>query len=146
WLGLTRLFYANNDKQHIIAATTRLNDSYFNQKNGTYNTKNARRHTVCHELGHTVGLEHVNTRSCLNDSERAIQDNVKPIKKDFKTLAKLYKHKDKGKSTIGAASTGARSVQSIDFIEIEAPTRQTSITSFLPDGTRVVTIVTWADE
>ncbi|MCC6312665.1 MAG: hypothetical protein IT337_01530, partial [Thermomicrobiales bacterium] len=42
WLGLTRLFYANNDKQHIIAATTRLNDSYFNQKNGTYNTKNAR--------------------------------------------------------------------------------------------------------
>ncbi|MCA9879526.1 MAG: hypothetical protein KC442_17160, partial [Thermomicrobiales bacterium] len=70
------------------------NDSFFNQKNGQYNDYNARLHTMCHEMGHTIGLGHVNTTSCMNDSQYAVFNYVKPINKDFRELARIYKNTD----------------------------------------------------
>ena len=93
WLGLTRLFF--NDKgDHVDSATVQLNDSFFEQNNGQYNSDAARRHTICHELGHTMGLDHVSNGSCMNDSPSAVFNNLKPINKDFKELARIYDHKD----------------------------------------------------
>ncbi|MFN8590975.1 MAG: hypothetical protein U0031_05875 [Thermomicrobiales bacterium] len=93
WLGLTRLYF-DKSRQHIEAATLQLNDSYFNQRGGQYNSEAARQHTICHELGHTMGLGHVNTKSCMNDSQSAVFNNLTPINKDFRKLAKMYDHKD----------------------------------------------------
>jgi hypothetical protein len=93
WLGLTRLFF--NDKgDHVDSATVQLNDSFFEQNNGQYNSDAARRHTICHELGHTIGLDHVGNGSCMNDSPSAVFNNLKPINKDFNELERIYDHKD----------------------------------------------------
>ena len=92
WLGLTRLFFDDRG-DHVEAATVQMNDSYFNG-NGQYNDEGARRHTICHELGHALGLDHVNTNSCMNDSQSAVFNNVKPTNKDFQLLARIYKHAD----------------------------------------------------
>ena len=59
WLGLTQLFF-NKQGDHIDAVTVQLNDSYF-ASSTQYNNDAARRHTMCHELGHTMGLDHVDT-------------------------------------------------------------------------------------
>src|SRR5262245_31758962 len=58
WLGLTRLYF-DNAGDHIESVTVQFNDSFFDQNNGQYNTPSARQHTVCHEMGHSIGLDHV---------------------------------------------------------------------------------------
>ena len=68
WLGLTRLYF-NDCGDHIDAATVQLNDSFMYAPNSPYNSDAARRHTICHELGHTLGLDHVATASCMNNSQ-----------------------------------------------------------------------------
>lgn len=93
WLGLTRLYFDDRGNR-IEAATLQLNDSFFNQKGGQYNDYNARLHTMCHEMGHTIGLEHVDTTSCMNDSQYAVFHYVKPINKDFRDLARIYSNTD----------------------------------------------------
>lgn len=92
WLGLTRLYF-NDRGDHVDAATVQMNDSFLNT-NSQYSNDAARRHTLCHELGHTPGLDHVSTKSCMNDSQQAVFDNLVPINKDFRQLERIYKHKD----------------------------------------------------
>ena len=92
WLGLTRLYF-NSGGDHIEAATVQVNDSFFDTAS-EYNNDAARRHTMCHEIGHTTGLDHVSTDSCMNDSQFAVFNNVKPINKDFNQLARIYGHSD----------------------------------------------------
>src|SRR3954452_7729055 len=90
WLGLTQLYFDRSG--HIEAATLQLNDSYLNAGK-QYNTDAARRHTICHELGHTMGLDHVDTKSCMNNSQYAVFNNVQPIRSDFRQLAGSYDHR-----------------------------------------------------
>ena len=99
WLGLTRLYF-NDRGDHVDAATVLMNDSFFDG-NGQYNSDAARRHTLCHELGHTPGLDHVNTNSCMNDSQQAVFDNLVPINKDFRQLERIYQHKDSTTTVAG---------------------------------------------
>lgn len=103
WLGLTRLFF-DQGGDHVEAATVQMNDSYFNG-NGQYNDEGARRHTICHELGHAIGLDHVSTNSCMNDSQSAVFKNVKPLNKDYQDLARIYKHKDSSTTVDGKQKT-----------------------------------------
>jgi hypothetical protein len=100
WLGLTRLYF-NDRGDHIDSATVQMNDSFFDA-NGKYNDDRARRHTICHELGHSMGLDHVNTGSCMNDSQDAVFNNTSPNNKDFAQLASIYKHKDKFSTLAGS--------------------------------------------
>jgi hypothetical protein len=92
WLGLTRLYF-NDRGDHVDAATVQMNDSFLDT-NSQYSNEAARRHTLCHELGHTPGLDHVSTKSCMNDSQQAVFNNLAPINKDFRQLERIYKHKD----------------------------------------------------
>ena len=133
WLGLTTLYF-NGDK--IYAATIKINDSFFRQ--GSYNDPVAKRHTMCHEMGHAFGLGHVNTRSCMNDSAQAVFHNAKPINKDFKTLKRIYSKKNQKKSRVTTAAEPSGVLEMPQTVPGEL-TR----TTWLPDGTKQVTYLTW---
>lgn len=151
WLGLTRIYYDRDD--HITAATVKINDYYF-LFNSKYNDRSAKRHTMCHEIGHSFGLGHVNNSSCMNDSEEAIFNNVKPKRSDFRALKKTYKHRDKrNEITVGGRggriATAGKSGPTSEgggFFEIEQPaTTETRTVEMLPDGRTVETFTTWVE-
>ncbi len=147
WLGLTRLYF-NNQGDHIDAVTVKLNDSFFDT-NTKYNDDAARRHTICHELGHAMGLEgHEDNRSCTNDSEYAIFHYLTPINKDFRELEKIYNHKDKETTVSGASVTGESFVTptSLPSAPSNAAGDETVTVQKLDDGRTVVTFITWAKD
>src|SRR5215203_6232930 len=100
WLGLTRLYF-DASGEHIEAATVQMNDSFFDT-GSEYNNDAARQHTMCHEIGHTAGLPHVSTNSCMNDSQEAVFNNLHPISKDFNHQARIYNHTDSATTVAGA--------------------------------------------
>ena len=68
WLGIANIWTSGN---HILKATTRLNDSYFNMT--AYNTLPWRSLVACQEIGHNFGLGHqdevfgnVNKGTCMD--------------------------------------------------------------------------------
>jgi hypothetical protein len=174
WLGLTRLYFDKRGNR-IEAATLQLNDSFFNQKNGQYNDYNARLHTMCHEMGHTIGLDHVDTTSCMNDSQYAVFHYVKPINKDFRQLARIYKNTDsyttvdgkqkkekkkknkknkknkkgkknnKKKDSRKKAKQRKKQLRKNNAKTEGFSTRETVSVERLADGRTVVTYITWAD-
>jgi hypothetical protein len=170
WLGLTRLYF-NDRGDHIDAATVQMNDSFFDT-NSQYNNDAARRHTMCHELGHTPGLDHVGTNSCMNDSQVAVFNNLHPINKDFNQLARIYSHKDSTTTVAGAQkkdkkkksgkkskrkskrdrrqsradSEGFFSPTSLPAVPSGLTGSETMIGESTEDGHKVVTFITWADE
>jgi hypothetical protein len=146
WLGLARLYF-NNRGDHIDAATVQLNNSFLYAPRSPYNSDAARRHTLCHELGHTLGLDHPETTSCMNNSQRAVFTYVTPINDDFRQLRRIYEHQD-------ATRTVAR--QEAD-LSLFAPASQVADPSGLDseeevmalpldEETSVLTFVIWADE
>jgi predicted Zn-dependent protease len=174
WLGLTRLFF-NDTGDHIASVTVQLNDSFFDQANGQYNNEAARKHTICHELGHSMGLGHTTTTSCMNPSQDSVFHNLTPIKKDFRTLAKTYDHKDstttvagkqpkdktgkhkhqhrKRKNENGTQGQEKRAERNSFFSPTALPAvpsgltgSDTEIVQHLADGRKMVTFITWAKE
>lgn len=172
WLGLTQLYF-DDAGDHIESVTVQFNDSFFNQSDGQYNDPAARQHTACHELGHSMGLDHANTDSCMNDSQNAVFHNVTPINKDFQTLGQTYDHKDstvtvagpqkkpkhdsgnkkhhKHKKQNGKVGKG-RSASNDFFSPTSLPSvpsglsgSDTEIVQTLDTGQKVVTFITWAD-
>jgi predicted Zn-dependent protease len=100
WLGYTNVWTSGG---FVVQATVRLNDYYF--ANGKYGATEWRSATVCHELGHTLGLDHAdasrtnaNTGNCLDVSNDATGRlgtngtlaNVAPIASDFTNLNAIY--------------------------------------------------------
>lgn len=164
WLGLTRLYFDDRGNR-IEAATLQLNDSFFNQRNGQYNDYDARLHTMCHEMGHTIGLDHVDTTSCMNDSQYAVFNYVKPINKDFRDLERIYKNKDSYTTVDGKQKKekkdkkkkGKKNNKKKQDARDQAKqrkkransegisTRETVSVERLADGGTVVTYITWAE-
>ena len=100
WLGLARIYF-DESGEHIEAATAQLNDSFFDQDDGRYNSDAARLHTICHELGHTLGLGHPDTPSCMNHSQYSVFNHVAPSKRDFREIAAIYSHTDSSTTMTG---------------------------------------------
>ncbi len=171
WLGLTRLYF-NDRGDHVQSATVQMNDSFFDTSS-EYNNDAARRHTMCHEIGHTAGLNHVGTNSCMNDSQFAVFNNLHPISKDFNQLARIYKHtdstttvsgkqkKDEKKKKSGkkgkkkskrnrrqsrAQSEGFFSPTSLPSAPSGLVGSETMTVESTEDGRKVVTFITWAGE
>ncbi|MEK7138983.1 MAG: hypothetical protein AAB799_02285, partial [Patescibacteria group bacterium] len=99
WLGVAQV-WANGD--HIVQATTKVNDTYFNT--ATYNTPAWRRLVICQELAHDFGLDHqdeifnnANLGSCMdytNDPDGGLggavsndPSNEHPNAHDFEQIA-----------------------------------------------------------
>jgi hypothetical protein len=172
WLGLTRLFF-NAKGDHIESVTVQMNDSFMFASGSQYNSDAPRQHTMCHEMGHALGLGHDKSGSCMNDSQQAVFDNTKPTKQNFAELARIYQHSDStttvagsqrrhttgngkkgkgGKKNKGKKRHNQKSTQSEGFF---APTTlppvptsrdaaETMTTQTLDNGQKVVTFVTWA--
>ncbi len=101
WLGLASI---NISGSHITQGTSKMNDSYFNSP--SYSSVN-RRHVMCQELGHTLGLDHQSTsgadlNTCM-DYANAL-DNPSPNAHDYDQLVLIYTHLDTT-TTIGLTTT-----------------------------------------
>jgi hypothetical protein len=155
WLGLTRLYF-NDAGDHIEAATVQMNDSFFDT-GSQYNNDSARRHTMCHELGHTSGLDHVTTSSCMNDSQSAVFNNLHPSNKDFNQLARIYNHTDSTTTVAGAqekdkndkkkkSGKKKNKKKSHRSRKQSGAESETMTVESSEDGRKVVTFITWAEE
>ena len=143
WLGLATIELTRNSK-HIVGAAIQLNDSYFRQPD--YNDRTAKRHTVCHELGHALGLDHVNYASCMNTSGRSVFNDASPVRRDFAKLRRLYRHRD-NTTTVGrgqAREGDAEPTTTIAIPNAVGPVTGTEVISEpLGHGRERVTIITW---
>src|SRR5215213_5647769 len=168
WLGLTRIYF-DASGEHIEAATVQMNDSFFDT-NSQCNNDPARQHTMCHELGHTPGLDHIDTSSCMNDSQYAVFNQLVPINKDFNQLERIYSHsdstttvagkqkktkKDEPKNKKGKGGKNHRKRRQddqrmrdqhagVERINTERAASETMMIETLPDGRKVVNFITWA--
>jgi predicted Zn-dependent protease len=87
WLAQTDLWVSNDGV--IKAALVRVNLSYFRAKR--YDNVNTKLHTLCHELGHAVGLDHEDTVSCMNPSAPLRKAAYAiPSADDLATLVAVY--------------------------------------------------------
>lgn len=149
WLGLSRV---KLEGDYFTAVTVQMNDYYFEEKNGVYNTRKARVHTMCHELGHALGLPHPEdaSQSCVNDSLDLLEKTLKPTKVDFKDLKKLYGNGDRTQTVernprLVPVTPEERLALPLPDLRTGAPGSETVQIDTLPDGSRIVTHVTWVE-
>jgi hypothetical protein len=101
WLGIAQIWVSGG---HIVQGVAKVNDYYFGLS--AYNSASARRHVLCQEVGHTLGLDHQYAVSCMND-EGGLSDPayVDPNQHDYDQLGTIYAHTD---STTTVSSAKAR--------------------------------------
>jgi hypothetical protein len=91
WLGLASI---NLDSRgHIVRGTSKMNDSY----SSSFASQNERRHVMCQELGHTIGLDHTSENgssqnTCMDYSQSST--STAPNAHDYSQLASQYGHTD----------------------------------------------------
>jgi hypothetical protein len=142
WLGLTRIYF-NARGDHIDAATVMLNNSFMYAPNSRYNSDAARRHTLCHELGHTLGLDHLDSTSCVNDSQYAVFNYLTPTNGDFRQLSRIYEHED---ATTTVTRAQDADLNLFDSTSWPAESEEDVMALPLDEETQVLTFVIWADE
>ena len=137
WLGLASVRVSGD---HIVQATTKLNDSYFDLP--TYDSAVWRNHVTCQEVGHTLGLDHqdesgASLRTCMDYSTDPTASQS-PNAHDYEQLELIYAYLDgeepssgPGKGRRGGA-TGLRRVRDDLWVED------------LGGGARVFHFVYWA--
>lgn len=101
WLGLTIADIDGN--RNIYRALVLMNDYYFDQN--SYDRSDAKRHTMCQEVGHAMGLDHRYSKTCMNDREIFGRAYDSPSNADYDRLADLYDGRNRSASTADAART-----------------------------------------
>ena len=158
WLGIARISVQGS---HITAATTRVNDSYFNTP--TYNTRGWRNLVMCQEVGHDFGLDHQdetfgnqNLGTCMdytNDPDGGGSygaSNEHPNRHDYDQLEAIYDHTD-SISTVGAFGLVAPQDQQNEpeswgkLVRSLGNGRVQMFDLDLGRGRRIITHVFWAD-
>jgi len=100
WLGYATVWTSGS---RIVEGTVKLNDYYFNQ--AQFNTAAFRSQTACQEIGHTLGLAHLdvnfgnaNLGTCMDYSNdptgtkgsNGTKVNTRPTTLDFTNLDRIY--------------------------------------------------------
>jgi len=114
WLGIASIWLSGG---HISQATTKLNDSYFNQ--AQYNTPAWRALVACQEIAHDFGLDHQdegfgppNLGSCMdytNDPDGGGAygpSNEHPNQHDYDQLEDIYNHVHAAQTNFGVREVG----------------------------------------
>jgi hypothetical protein len=143
WVGITRF---RTRGEHITAATIRLNDYY--QSNPRQfpeiSTAKARRATVCHEMGHTLGLAHGGgasfKTSCMYIDASINIDH--PNRHDIAEIDDIYRHTD-GFTSADARAASVSAAVAEPPLPTGGPNRGDVFVENLGDGTQVVTVVDW---
>ena len=151
WLGIASIRVSGS---HITAATTKVNDSYFDT--ASYDTPAWRRFVMCQEIGHDFGLDHQdeafgngNLGSCMdytNDPDGP-PSNEHPDQHDFAQLATIYAHVDTTTTIQGAAASAGAGRPEIDGEELgrlvssSADGRILRYVLELPGGERLLSVV-----
>lgn len=100
WLGLASI---NLSGGHISQGTSQMNDSY----SASFASQDERRHVMCQELGHTLGLGHTSEDgssqgTCMDYSQSA--SSTAPNQHDYDQLVAQYGHLDSTNSYTQGAS------------------------------------------
>lgn len=105
WLGLASINIDANG--HITQGTSKMNDSY----SSSFASQNERRHVMCQELGHTLGLGHTSEdgstqNTCMDYSQSST--STAPNAHDYSQLLSIYGHTDSyNTNTLGASQVSA---------------------------------------
>jgi hypothetical protein len=146
WLGIATIWITGG--VHIVQATTKVNDSYFNTS--TYNFPYKRQHVMCQEVGHDFGLGHqdesgADLGTCM-DYDRAL-DNEHPNAHDYEQLETIYAHLDSTNTATGAESAGLAGTDAApEKAERTDRISSSEIVEHFHDGSKRVTHITWALE
>jgi hypothetical protein len=138
WLGLATIWTSGS---HIVRATAKMNDTYFNGNQATYDY-DAERHVMCQEVGHGYGLGHqdesgADLNTCM-DYSRAL-DNPHPNAHDYEQLETIYNSHLDSTSTVGSTTaTKGRVIHREDRITTSY------IVEDLGRGFRLHTFIHWA--
>ncbi len=98
WLGMAQIWISGS---HITQGMVKVNDTYFNT--AFYNTPEWRNLVMCQEVGHTLGLSHVDTAfynknrgTCMDytSNPSGPPSNEHPNQHDYDQLATIYSHID----------------------------------------------------
>lgn len=151
WLGQATVWVSGG---HIVQGTAKVNDTYFNTS--AYNDRNAKRHVLCQEVGHTLGLDHQRGvyDTCMNDegSSLFLATAVGPDQHDYDELGTIYEHLDTTttlSASAGGGRNGGRAVPAgapEDAVPVGAgPEDGKLFVRDLGGGQMVITFVVWAD-
>lgn len=109
WLGLASINLDANG--HISQGSSKMNDSY----SSSFASQDERRHVMCQELGHTIGLGHTtedgsSQSTCMDYSQSP--NSTAPNAHDYDELSLVYSHADNYNSySTSAASTALTASQ-----------------------------------
>jgi hypothetical protein len=146
WLGIATIWLTGG--VHIVQATTKVNDSYFNT--ASYNQPWKRQHVMCQEVGHDFGLGHqdesgADLGTCM-DYATAL-DNEHPNAHDYQQLETIYAHLDSTNTATGAESAGLAGTDAApEKAERTDRISSSEIVEHFHDGSKRVTHITWALE
>jgi hypothetical protein len=111
WLGIAQIWTSRGS--HIVQATSRMNDYYFNQQQ--YNTSAWRQLVMCQEIAHDFGLDHqdenfynANLGTCMDYTADpdGPPSNEHPNQHDYDQLEAIYSHLDTGGGGGGGGGRG----------------------------------------
>ena len=137
WLGLAQIWTSGG---HIVKATSKMNDTYFDSSSYDYT---AERHVMCQEIGHGYGLHHqdesgADLNTCMDYSDAL--DNPSPNAHDYDQLQTIYGHVDSTSTVSSTTATQGAVVHRSDRIH------SSYIVEDLGGGHLLHTYVTWAIE
>lgn len=105
WLGIAEIWLSGS---HITRARARMNDTYFSLP--AYDDPEARRHVMCQEVGHTLGLDHQYTEPSCMDDINGLGDPqyVSPAPHDYEQLEQIYAHLDSSTTVTSTQGSGGK--------------------------------------
>jgi hypothetical protein len=115
WVGLTRIWITSDG--HITQATSKLNDTYLNnpRRFPQYSNPVWRQGTLCHELGHTLGLDHQDEGSCMDNVSNPSSEDMRPNAHDHEQLEEIYgSHIDNANTSSRVESEMPAALKDID--------------------------------
>ena len=125
WVGLTRIWIASDG--HITQATSKLNDTYLNnpRRFPQYSNPVWRQGTLCHELGHTLGLDHQDEGSCMDNVSNPSSEDMRPNAHDHEQLEEIYgSHIDNTNTSSRVGSEMPAALKDIDTTDPAQRDRQ----------------------
>lgn len=158
WLGVAQIWIT--DGVHITQGTVKNNDYYFGNSTYKYNNEAEKRHVICQEVGHTLGLDHQSTdgtsqNTCMDyyqNTNNADTKSTQPNTHDYDELAAIYSGTDSYSTVLSAVSKFAfaltGNVDASDASQwgkvVKENARESMYERDLGFGNKVFTLVTWA--